>query len=158
MFWRKLASVLVPVLLLMTGSLGSAFEVSSTLLRAGKYPPGDIYKTDDLPKLVGKELKVAYLVGDFLYVGKVDGKDSFASFTTPPLRLGNTAVIISFHHNFPPTLVPGRAIKADKRQPIALLSVKRTSDGKIIAFGEDIFEPRLGAGHQTAATGKTGAS
>ena len=139
MFWRKLAIVLIPVLLI-TGSSGSAFTVSSTLVRAGKYPPGDIYKTDDLPKLVGRKLKVAYLVGDFLYVGKVDGKDSFASFTSPPLRLGNTAVIITFHHNFPPTLVPGRAIKADRREPIALLSVMRGSDGKIIAFGENIFE------------------
>ena len=115
--------------------------MSSTLLHAGKYPPGEIYKTDDLPKLVGKTMKVpAYLVGDFLYVGKVGGKDSFASFTSPPLRLGNTAVIITFHNNFPPTLVPGRAIKADRREPIALLSVKRGSDGKIIAFGENIFE------------------
>lgn len=140
MFWRKLAIVLIPVLLI-TGSSGSAFTVSSTLVRAGKYPPGDIYKTDDLPKLVGKTLKApAYLVGDFLYVGKVDGKDSFASFTSPPLRLGNTAVIITFHHNFPPTLVPGKAIKADRKEPIALLSVRRGNDGKIIAFGEDIFE------------------
>jgi hypothetical protein len=139
MFWRKLAIVLIPVLLI-TGSSGSAFTVSSTLLRAGKYPPGDIYQTDDLPKLVGKQLKVAYLVGDFLYVGKVDGKDSFASFTSPPLRLGNTAVIITFHHNFPTGLVPGRAIKADKREPIALLQVKRGENGRIIAFGENIFE------------------
>jgi hypothetical protein len=32
-----------------------------------KYPPGEIYKTEDLPKLVGKQLKgPSYLVGDFL--------------------------------------------------------------------------------------------
>jgi hypothetical protein len=36
-------------------------------------------------------------------------------------------------------LVPGRAIKADKREPIALLQVKRGDDGKIIAYGENIF-------------------
>lgn len=63
-------------------------NLSSTLLKPGKYPPGDIYKTEDLPKLVGKKLTApTYLVGDFLYVGKVDGKDSFASFTSPPLRI-----------------------------------------------------------------------
>ena len=71
---------------------------------------------------------------------KFDGKDSFASFTSPPLRLGNTAVIIAFHRNFPAGLVPGRAIKADKREPIALTSVTRAKDGKIIAFGENIFK------------------
>jgi hypothetical protein len=53
---------------------GSAFTVSSVLLRPGKYPPREIYKTEDLPKLVGKQLKgPSYLVGDFPYVGKVDG-------------------------------------------------------------------------------------
>ena len=57
-----------------------------------KYPPGPIYKAEDLPELAGKPLKLpTYLVGNFLYVGKVDGKDSFASFTSSPLRLGNTA-------------------------------------------------------------------
>jgi hypothetical protein len=66
-------------------------------------------------------------------VGKVDGKESFASFTSP------TAVIITFHNNFPTGLVPGRSIKADKREPIAILQVKRGENGKIIAFGENIL-------------------
>jgi hypothetical protein len=140
MFSRKFAALIILPLFLVFAASGSAFQVSSTLLKPGKYPPGDIYKTEDLPKLVGKKLTApAYLVGDFLYVGKVDGKDSFASFTSPPLRLGNTAVMITFHSNFPAGLVPGRAIKADKREPIALLQVKRGDDGKIIAFGENIF-------------------
>jgi hypothetical protein len=33
--------------------------------------------------------------------------------------------MITFHRNFPAGLVPGRAIKADKREPIALTSVTR---------------------------------
>jgi hypothetical protein len=140
MSWHKFIVLIILPLFLVSASPGSAFQVSSTLLKPGKYPPGEIYKTEDLPKLVGKRLKgPSYLVGNFLYVGKVEGKDSFASFTSPPLRLGNTAVIITFHNNFPTGLVPGRAIKADKREPIALLQVKRGDDGKIIAFGENIF-------------------
>jgi hypothetical protein len=137
MFWRKIAAIVILSVFFISASSGSA---STALVPPGKYPPGPIYKAEDLPGLVDKPLKLpAYLVGNFPYVGKVDGKDSFASFTSPPLRLGNTAVIIAFHRNFPAGLVPGRAIKADKREPIALTSVTRAKDGKIIAFGENIF-------------------
>jgi hypothetical protein len=34
------------------------------------------------------------LVGDFLYLGKVNGKESFRTFTSSPLRLGNTVLFI----------------------------------------------------------------
>ena len=138
MFWRKIAAIVILSVFFISGSSGSA---STGLVPPGKYPPGPIYKAEDLPELAGKPLKLpAYLVGDFLYVGKVDGKDSFATFTSlTPLRLGNTAVIIAFHRNFPAGLVPGRAIKVPKRAPIALTAVTRAKDGKIIAFGENIF-------------------
>jgi hypothetical protein len=54
---------------------------------------------------------------------------------------------MTFHHNFPPTLVPGRAVRPDRREPIALLEVKRGADGQLIAYGEDIVRPtgRMGS-------------
>jgi hypothetical protein len=139
MCWHRIAAVLVIPVLLISGSRG-AQELYTGLFPPGKYPPGPIYKAEDLPQLVGKHLSgPTYLIGLFFYVGKVDGKDSFATFTMPPLRLGNTAVIITFHRNFPRDLVPGKGIKADKREPIALTAVKRAADGRIVAFGENIF-------------------
>jgi hypothetical protein len=137
MFLRKSLSTVI-LLILVFGSSGSA---STQLFPIGKFPPGPIYRTEDLPNLVGKRLAFpTYLVGDFFYMGKVDGKDSFANFTSSmPLRLGNTAVILTFHRNFPPGLVPGRFIKVPTNTPIALTAVKR-DNGKIIAFGDSIYK------------------
>jgi hypothetical protein len=39
--------------------------------------------------------------------------------------------MITFHRNFPAGLVPGRVIKADKREPIALTSVRRPRTAKL---------------------------
>jgi hypothetical protein len=126
--------------------VSAAFRVhaaNDALFAEGQYPPGPLYKTEDLPGLIGRPLKKpAYLIGDFLYVGKVNGRDSFATYTSPPLRLGNTAVLIGFHHNFPPTLVAGRAVQANRSHPIALLGVTRSTDGKVIAVGEDIIRSK----------------
>ena len=138
----RLLRVLAGVTIAVAGATSSAPGAEDALFAPWKYPPGRIYRADDLPGLVSQPLqKPAYLVGDFLYLGKVDGKDSFRTFTSPPLRLGNTVLFVKFHHNFPPTLVPGRAVRPDRREPIALLEVKRGANGQLIAYEEDIVRP-----------------
>lgn len=143
----RLLRVLAGVTIAVAGATSSAPGAEDALFAPWKYPPGRIYRADDLPGLVGRPLqKPAYLVGDFLYLGNVDGKASFRTFTSPPLRLGNTVLFVQFHHNFPPTLVPGRAVRPDRREPIALLEVKRGANGQLIAYGEDIVRPTGPAG------------
>jgi hypothetical protein len=140
----RLLRVLAGAAVAFAGLISSAPGAEDALFSPWKYPPGRMYRADDLPGLVGRPIqKPAYLVGDFLYLGKVDGKESFRTFTSPPLRLGNIVLFVKLHYNFPPTLVPGRAVRPDRREPIALLEVKRGTNGELIAYGEDIVRPTV---------------
>ena len=63
MFWRRIAALLViPALLISSGSSGTQ-DAYTALFLPGKYPPGPIYKTEDLPELVGKPLEGIGLFG-----------------------------------------------------------------------------------------------
>jgi hypothetical protein len=48
----------------------------------GQFPPGKVYQEGDLNGLVGQTIpEPSYLVGKFMYMGVVRGKQLFSTFT-----------------------------------------------------------------------------
>jgi hypothetical protein len=91
-----------------------------------------VYHEEDLKGLVGEQLaQPSYLVGRFLYLGLVQGKQLFASYqlsgdlitgsgNATKVAFGKVLISVRFDNDFPPDLVVGKSITPTERDPLVL--------------------------------------
>jgi hypothetical protein len=125
---------------------GRRFGPPIPMYRAGHYPPGTFYRVPQLAQLASARLpKNSYLIGRFLYLGQSGGRHLFVPFVLLPsaylkalngLRIdnldiaqGQTKIEVVFHNNFPPTLLPGKAIVPNNAEPLVIRKVFQSADG-----------------------------
>jgi hypothetical protein len=125
---------------------GRRFKRPIPMYRAGHYPLGTFYRVPQLAQLAGVWLpKNSYLIGRFLYLGQSGGRHLFVPFVLLPsaylkalngLRIdnldiaqGQTKIEVVFHNNFPPTLLPGKAIVPNNAEPLVIRKVFQSVDG-----------------------------
>jgi hypothetical protein len=86
------------------------------LYASGQFPDGRVYQESDLAGLVGTALAdPSYLVGRFVYLGLINGKQLFSNYwpsLTDPngIAFGNVLMAVAFHDNASPGLEAGKAI------------------------------------------------
>jgi hypothetical protein len=114
--------------------------------RAGHYPPGTFYRVPQLAQLACDRLpKNSYLIGQLLYLGQNSGHHLFVPFVLLPsaylkalngqpidnldIAKGQTKIEVVFHNNFPPTLLPGKAIVPNNAEPLVIRKVFQSVDG-----------------------------
>ena len=109
----------------------------------GQFPPGKVYREGDLKGLVGQTLpEPSYLVGKFMYLGVVRGKQLFSTFTevsgdlikggnsgAKSVVFGKTLIAVKFFDNFPSGLTPGKAIAPNETVPLVLKRVMQSENG-----------------------------
>jgi hypothetical protein len=145
------AKVSTFLLILMMSLVESMFDgtraVAQTKYADGEYPPGKIYHEEDLKSLIGQTLEQpSYLVGRFVYLGLVKGRQMFSTFTELPgdllggggtgggkIAFGKTLIAVNFDGNFPSDLSPGKAIVPTERTPLLLKRVFDGPDGFVFA-------------------------
>ena len=137
---------------------GQVYHAPAPASPIGRLPPGPLYRASDLKGMGNRTFTMpTYLIGEFVYLGRVDGRDVFRDFTvirdrpfsgrrrpTGPfqnLALGQVEVVVRFHHNFPPSLRPGDAIKPNPKDPLALQSVRHTANGEIHVISDSWSKP-----------------
>jgi hypothetical protein len=92
-----------------------------------------VYREEDLKALVGEPLaEPSYLIGKFLYLGLVQGKQMFTSYRQLSADLitgsgkgtrvafGKVLISVRFDADFPSDLVPGKAIAPTEDEPLLL--------------------------------------
>lgn len=118
--------------------LGADVQEAPARYAAGQFPEGTVYQESDLPGLVGANLpEAAYLVGRFVYLGLINGRQLFSTYRpglTDPngIAFGNVLVAVTFHGNLPPGLQLGRVIVSAPSEPLNLVRVGWTQDGQRI--------------------------
>src|SRR5260370_12988999 len=96
----------------------------------GFFPPGQLYVEGDLQNLIGTTFsEPTYLAGRFVYLGNIQGKETFSNYTQGLLNEGSIAfgrilIQVKFYDNRPPGLTIGKAIVATSTEPITLKSIK----------------------------------
>jgi len=92
-----------------------------------------IYREEDLKALVGEPLPApSYLIGKFIYLGLVQGKQMFATYrqlsgdlisgsgSGTRVAFGKVLISVRFDEDFPAGLVPGKAIAPTENEPLVL--------------------------------------
>jgi hypothetical protein len=100
---------------------------------AGDVHDAKVYREHDLKELVSAPLAApSYLIGKFIYLGLVQGKQMFATYRQLPADLisgsasgtrvafGKVLISVRFDDDFPAGLVPGNAIVAREDDPLVL--------------------------------------
>ena len=99
-----------------------------------------VYHEEDLKGLVGEQLaEPSYLVGKFLYLGLVQGKQLFASYqmsgdlitgsgNATRVAFGKVLISVRFDNDFPPDLVVGKSITPTEDDPLVLERVMAAPD------------------------------
>lgn len=125
---------------------GRRFGPAIPTYQAGHYPPGTFYRVPQLAQLAGAPLpKNSYLIGQLLYLGQNSGHHLFVPFVLLPsaylktlngqpvdsldIAKGQTKIEVVFHNNFPPTLLPGKAIVPNNAEPLVIRKVFQSVDG-----------------------------
>lgn len=100
-------------------------------VEAGGHEP-KVYHEEDLKGLVGQQLpEPSYLVGKFLYLGLVQGKQLFTSYglsgdlitgsgSATRVAFGKVLISVRFDDDFPPDLVVGKSIAPSEDEPLVL--------------------------------------
>lgn len=119
-----------------------------TLFASGQFPVGNVYQAGSLESLVGRELpEASYLVGDFLYLGEMDGLPTFCTYAfsedaPTKLEFGKTIIKVRFPGNFPAGLDVGKAIQPNANDPLTVLRVEKSRGGGwIIVTAESQSQP-----------------
>jgi len=113
----------------------------------GFFPPGQLYVEGDLQNLIGTTFsEPTYLAGRFVYLGNIQGKETFSNYTQGLLKAGSIAfgrilIQVKFYDNRPPGLTIGKAIVATPTEPLALKSVKLVNGGYLIVAAESWSAP-----------------
>lgn len=90
----------------------------------GSFPSGQLYAEGDLQNFVGKTFsEPAYLTDRFVYLGNIQGKETFSNYRPGLLKEGSTAfghilIEVKSYDNRPPGLKIGKAIVANARRTI----------------------------------------
>lgn len=99
-----------------------------------------VYREQDLKGLIGQQLaEPSYLVGKFLYLGLVQGKQLFATYalsgdlitgsgSSTRVAFGKVLISVRFDNDFPPGLVVGKAIAPTEDEPLVLERVMSAPD------------------------------
>ena len=110
----------------------------------GFFPPGQLYVEGDLQNLIGTTFsEPTYLAGRFVYLGNIQGKETFSNYTQGLLKEGSIAfgrilIQVKFYDNRPPGLTIGKAIVATPTEPLALKSIKLANGGYLIVAGREL--------------------
>jgi hypothetical protein len=113
----------------------------------GFFPPGQLYGEGDLQNLIDKTLQEpAYLIGIFVYLGNIQGHETFSNYTEGLLNDGRIAfgrilIQVKFYDNRPPGLAIGKAIVATPAEPLTLKSVRPANGGYLIVETESRSAP-----------------
>jgi hypothetical protein len=113
----------------------------------GFFPPGQLYVEGGLQNLIGKTFaEPTYLAGSFVYLGNIQGKETFSTYTQGLLKDGSIAfgrilIQVKFYDNRPPGLTIGKVIVATPTEPLTLKSVKLANDGYLIVQAESWSAP-----------------
>jgi hypothetical protein len=116
----------------------------------GQFPPGKVYQEADLKGLVGQTLsEPSYLVGKFMYLGVVRGKQLFSTFSevsgdlikggnsgAKSVVFGKTLIAVTFFDNFPSELTSGKAIAPNETVPLVLKRVMESENGYLFVETE----------------------
>jgi hypothetical protein len=117
--------------------IGIVLVMVFSFLFSGRAPAGvqapKVYHEGDLKGLVGEPLaQPSYLIGRFLYVGLVQGRQLFATYqevsgdlitgsgTDTKVAFGKAFISVRFDGDFPPDLVVGKSIAPTKEEPLVL--------------------------------------
>ena len=115
-----------------------AFFLSGGVEAGGREPK--VYREQDLKGLIGQQLaEPSYLVGKFLYLGLVQGKQLFATYalsgdlitgsgSSTRVAFGKVLISVRFDNDFPPGLVVGKAIAPTEDEPLVLERVMSAPD------------------------------
>ena len=107
-----------------------AFLFSGRVEASGGEPK--VYHEQDLKGLAGQQLaEPSYLVGKFLYLGLVQGRQLFATYalsgdlitgsdSPTKVAFGKVLISVRFDDDFPPGLVVGKAIAPTEDEPLVL--------------------------------------
>ena len=107
-----------------------AFLFSGGVEAGGTEPK--LYHEGDLKALVGQQLaEPSYLVGKFVYLGLVQGKQLFSTYALSGdlitgsgsgtrVAFGKVLISVRFDNDFPPGLVVGKAIAPTEDEPLVL--------------------------------------
>jgi hypothetical protein len=113
----------------------------------GFFPPGQLYMAGDLQNLIDKTFSgPTYLAGNFVYLGNIQGKETFSTYTQGLLKDGSIAfgrilIQVKFYENRPPGLTIGKAIIATPTEPLTLKSIKLATGGYLIVEAESWSSP-----------------
>jgi len=113
----------------------------------GFFPPGQLYVEGDLQNLIGTTFsEPTYLAGRFVYLGNIQGKETFSNYTQGLLKEGSIAfgrilIQVKFYDNRPPGLTIGKAIVATPAEPLTLKSIKPATGGYLIVEAESWSAP-----------------
>jgi hypothetical protein len=113
----------------------------------GFFPPDQLYVEGDLQNLIDKTFsEPAYLAGSFVYLGNIQGKETFSAYTQGLLKDGSIAfgripIHVKFYDNRPPGLTIGKAIVATPTEPLTPKSVKLGNGGYFIVQAESWSAP-----------------
>ena len=128
--------------LMVVAAVGAPAQESPRRYASGQFPAGQVYQESDLSGLVGTTLPdPSYLVGRFLYLGVINGRQLFSTYRpglTDPngIAFGNALLAVAFHDNAPPCLEVGKVIVSTPNEPLNLLTVERLEEGKVFAEAE----------------------
>jgi hypothetical protein len=117
------------------------------LYRQGFFPPGQLYVEGDLQNLISTTFsEPTYLAGRFVYLGNIQGKETFSNYTQGLLKEGSIAfgrilIQVKFYDNRPPGLTIGKAIVATPTEPLTLKSIKLATGGYLIVEAESWSAP-----------------
>jgi hypothetical protein len=143
---KTMGCALIAVLIAITHVKGQD-SGKSPLYGHGFFPPGQLYVEGDLQNLIGTTFsEPTYLAGRFVYLGNIQGKETFSNYTQGLLKEGSIAfgrilIQVKFYDNRPPGLRIGKAIVATPTEPLALKSVKLVNGGYLIVEAESWSAP-----------------
>ena len=125
------------IALLIAMAVAASAQDPPELYAAGQFPAGNVYQESDLPGLVGTELPdPSYLVGRFVYLGLISGRQTFSSFMSGPnegeINFGKTLIDVTFFGNISPGLAVGKVIVSTSEEPLTIRRVSRSADGALL--------------------------
>ena len=144
--------IVLAMLLVISQMKVTASPAQIKCIPDGQFPPGTVYKETDLARLVGKKLpRPSYLVGKFMYLGVLHNEHTFSTYRIVPSQSGGgyagnnqglkaafgaALLRVHFFNNMPRSLKVGKAIAPNRRSPLTLLRVARSTDGHLLVETE----------------------
>lgn len=145
------------VLLALACFPGVSFSQTPALALTGLYAPGHfptgrVFQVEDLEGLIDVALeRPSYLIGKFLFVGRLNGVATFVNFVPEDIGRNERGepipprvlVLSEFPGGFPPALAKGKILNATPDNPLTLLKVTRSDspDFPVVVEAQSQSEP-----------------